>query len=116
MGKFPLFCPRDNFKALLMVNLSIHPALSTYEMVYIKLESFTFIPFQVLFYQIQCEESGGLVETKGWSWTWLRNKMKLNSLQLMQKFHKTRKVFEEIAHCSSNNAHVQEGDRSFVTQ
>ena len=33
----------------------------------------------------------------------------------MQKFHKTREVFEEIAHCSSNDAHVQERDRSFGT-
>ena len=28
----------------------------------------------------------------------VEDKMKQNSLQLMQKFHKTREVFEEIAH------------------
>ena len=39
MGKFPPFCLRNNFKNLLMIHLSITPALSTYEMVYVKLES-----------------------------------------------------------------------------
>ena len=36
-----------------------------------------------------------------------------NSLHLMRKFHKAREVFEEIAYCSSNDAHVQERDLSF---
>ena len=46
-------------------------------------------------------------------WTYFRpDKMKQNFLHLMHKFHKTREVFEEIAHCFSNDAFSGKG--SFI--